>query len=274
MNRTHTGLIALIAAAVGLIAPAGASAGVLVSSTGDTIEVIAHPGPESNGIVFNWDLDQAGYISFFSPVPDPGSQRTGPDQLTVAGACTLATTGSGAPEVRCPLGGVSHLRASMDAGDDDFSGAVTRGDELIPDVLFPVPVRVTGGSGDDFLQGAGRGSEVFGGAGDDQMIGRRGGSTMRGGAGNDRLAAEGDSSDRLFGGGGGDVLDGAGGDDFLNGQEGRDLLRAGGGGDIVDSRDGIRDKLVSCGGGTGDLGRPDRWDRRVRGCERLLKAAP
>ncbi len=97
---------------------------------------------------------------------------------------------------------------------------------------------ITGGTGDDQLDG-GSGSDILlGGAGDD---------TLDGGAGNDLLSG-GNGDDALDGGAGDDLLLGGNGSDSLDGGTGDDLLLGGNGGDSLDG--GTGDDLLLGGNGS------------------------
>ena len=92
---------------------------------------------------------------------------------------------------------------------------------------------VTGGSGNDSLNGNDLVNHIAGGggAGDDSMTGYDGEDLVIGGAGNDVLDGSG-ADDTLRGGADGDQLLGAEGDDILNGGGGIDLGDGGAGGDV------------------------------------------
>ncbi|MEJ2392691.1 MAG: LamG domain-containing protein [Gammaproteobacteria bacterium] len=104
-----------------------------------------------------------------------------------------------------------------------------------------LPVRIDGGSGDDYLK-AGRGPSVLlGGEGDDKLIGGGGDDVLEGGSGNDLLIGNcgndllsgGDGDDKLIGGRGNDELSGDSGNDKLIGGSGHDHLEGGSGDDIL-----------------------------------------
>jgi hypothetical protein len=120
---------------------------------------------------------------------------------------------------------------------------------------------MTGGDGDDFLQGLLGVDTLLGQGDDDVLIGDTTvgafGDDLSGGDGNDQLAGF-DGDDTLDGGAGNDVLgtidfSRAGGpatvergDDTLIGGEGNDMLLAGPGNDRLEARDGTAD-TVDCG---------------------------
>ncbi|MRV76096.1 DUF4214 domain-containing protein [Duganella sp. FT92W] len=84
-------------------------------------------------------------------------------------------------------------------------------------------LNITGGAGDDILNGT---------DGDDSLDGAGGSDLLCGFGGDDRLAG-GEGDDRLEGGSGNDVLDGGAGNDVLVAGAGRDTLRGGPGNDFL-----------------------------------------
>jgi hypothetical protein len=128
---------------------------------------------------------------------------------------------------------------------------------------FSVPMRVSGGLGNDLITGGFAADVLDGGAGedtidgsdgDDVLHGSAGRDTIRGGRGADRI--DGDSGDDLLldGGGGDDEVRGGLGGDTLTGGPGRDRLFGGAGGDRLNSRDGEVDDL-DCGSGNDEVDR-------------------
>lgn len=87
--------------------------------------------------------------------------------------------------------------------------------------------------------------EVTGGSGDDRLEGRGSYNTIRGGAGDDRLEGHG-ATDNLYGGPGRDVLLGQYGDDYLDGGSGDDVLYGGNRKDRINLAGGGADE-VDCG---------------------------
>lgn len=111
------------------------------------------------------------------------------------------------------------LRASGSRPSSLSSAGRNRNLEL-PDVEGDV---LSGGDGNDTLQGA-AGNDVLDGGGDaDTLVGGEGNDTLSGGAGGDTLSGE-SGHDFLLGGEGNDTLSGAAGNDWLNGGVGTDLL--------------------------------------------------
>jgi hypothetical protein len=102
-------------------------------------------------------------------------------------------------------------------------------------VTVAVGTNLSGGNGDDLLNGT---------AGNDNLSGGNGQDTLNGDAGNDTLA----------GGNGGDILNGGDGNDLLQGDDsdystnGKDILNGGAGNDILNGGNG-KDDLT---GGTGN----------------------
>ncbi|MEX0282836.1 MAG: spondin domain-containing protein, partial [Arenibacterium sp.] len=92
------------------------------------------------------------------------------------------------------------------------------------------------------------GNDVLsGGAGDDVIDGGRGNDLLRGQVGRDTLDG-GDGADRLFGGRGQDTADGGAGNDRIEGGRGRDTLNGGSGNDRVEG--GLGADIID--GGTGN----------------------
>lgn len=112
---------------------------------------------------------------------------------------------------------------------------------------------VTGGSGNDVLNGSESGETLRGGGGNDVLIGNGGDDNLGGGDGNDTLTGgdgddvlSGDSGDdTLFGGDGDDILSAASGDDTIFGGAGDDIIigGSGAGDDVYDGNDGA-DTLI------------------------------
>lgn len=115
--------------------------------------------------------------------------------------------------------------------------------------------RISGSSGENFMDGRKGADVLVGRGGDDQLVGSRGNDTLKGGGGHDILNGGGGKdqlkgnggSDILYGGAGRDKLIGGRGSDTLFGGDVRDILKGGGGGDVLYGGTG-RDKLVGGGG--------------------------
>jgi Ca2+-binding RTX toxin-like protein len=81
--------------------------------------------------------------------------------------------------------------------------------------LFSNIENITGGDGDDTLEGDDNVNVIIGGNGDDTILGNGGGDTLQGGQGADSLNG-GTGNDTLFGNTGDDLIDGGGGTDTVN----------------------------------------------------------
>jgi hypothetical protein len=90
----------------------------------------------------------------------------------------------------------------------EFRGGA--GKDVFASTLAAVPLKASGGAGNDTLTGNAAADWFDGGAGNDTLVGGAGADWLRGGAGTDRLDA-GDGDDTLI------SLDGAGGDTILVG---------------------------------------------------------
>lgn len=135
-------------------------------------------------------------------------------------------------DAKCPLAGLKRIVIDVGAGTD-----------YVNLVLSPIPVKITGGSGDDTLEVWSCGAQYGGGL---EVPPYHSTTQLVGGLG----------SDYLYGGLGDDRLSGQGGDDYLEGACGADKLLAGGGYDEIVSDESswcengctqVRD-IVSCGG--------------------------
>src|SRR4051812_24892469 len=112
-------------------------------------------------------------------------------------------------------------------------GSVPAGLALVGDAV--ADDKISGGAGDDFIQGLGGADDIRGGAGDDHLDG---------GSGNDRL----------YGGLGDDLIEGGDGNDSLNGDlHGADVLRGGEGNDSLSvARSSGEGGWIEMDGGGGD----------------------
>ena len=110
--------------------------------------------------------------------------------------------------------------------------------------------RMSGGSGDDELNGGDGDDRMGGGSGDDEMSGGAGNDRMNGGSGNDEMNG-GDGDDRMSGGSGNDELNGGAGNDRLKGGDGDDALNGGDGNDRL--VDGKGDDVLNGGDGNDKL---------------------
>ena len=109
---------------------------------------------------------------------------------------------------------------------------------------------LTGGNGDDRLDGAAGRDTLAGGAGADRLHGRGNHDLLAGGAGADWLSG-GDGDDTLYGGTGDDTLFAGHGTDWLYGGDGDDRLQSGDGPDgLMDGGDGADLFMVDPAGNT------------------------
>jgi Ca2+-binding RTX toxin-like protein len=249
-----------LAVAAPLALPGAAMATITAETTGDT--VVVNGDSSNNTINFEWNKQRPELLIVSNP-------RTPSDPLNAGGACEAGTDPVHmTPELRCPLAGMRRASISVGDGSDTVSVSVDNADELLPD-LFPIPVSVIGGDGNDDLQTGGWHGRAFGENGDDVLYGRSGPSYLSGGNGNDNLTDPEGGNDRLDGGDQGDVLDSFGGRDVVIGGTGRDVMRAGTGRDRIYAEDGKRDKRIRCGPGGGDFAIRDAEDPRPQLCERV-----
>lgn len=129
------------------------------------------------------------------------------------------------------------------AGDDIIDGG--RGNDLLrggsgDDTLL-------GGDGNDRLIGGGGDDSAEGGAGADRIVTGGGDDLADGGAGNDRIET-GNGADIANGGAGNDRIEAGNGNDIVNGGAGNDRIEGGRGRDIIDGGAG-NDRLEGGGGG-------------------------
>lgn len=138
----------LLACALLVLAPTAASATVTVSRAGGTVLVQSS--------------DAAG------DVMTAGTQGT--DVVVEAlGAVAGAGCTAGSDEVACPASGVTAVRATLGAGDDEWDGSA-----------LALRQEVSGASGADALRGGAAGDVLDGGSGADELFGM---------GGNDRVLA-------------------------------------------------------------------------------------
>ncbi|MGB5556557.1 MAG: Hint domain-containing protein [Paracoccaceae bacterium] len=109
---------------------------------------------------------------------------------------------------------------------------------------------VTGGSGDDNLNGTAGADDIQGNGGDDTIDAGGGSDTIDGGDGNDYVDG-GSGADTITGGAGDDTLYGRQSGDTLDGGAGNDLVDGGAGADILSGGDG--DDTMIGGGSAGDI---------------------
>ena len=164
---------------------------------------------------------------------------------------------------------VRRINVTMGAGDDVVTIG-NRDDPATPRIeqnrLF-VRATISGGPGNDVLQGAALDDLLIGGAGDDTLIGDRRDDLIFGGSGNDTIFGE-TGRDNLFGQDGDDRIFGGGNEDHLYGMAGADILDG-----------GVDDDFLNAAPGPGDVGgegeKPDAGERDQVGAyvEKLIKLA-
>jgi Ca2+-binding RTX toxin-like protein len=127
----------------------------------------------------------------------------------------------------------------VDAGD---------GNDLVTvDASVDVPVRISGGNGNDTVIGGGTNDSIYGGPGDDSLVGNDGNDSLIGEDGNDSLYG-GNGNDSLDGGMGNDSLDGGPGNDTLYGNMMNDTIWGGGGDDYIVMSPGSDDLVIDTSG--------------------------
>jgi RTX calcium-binding nonapeptide repeat (4 copies) len=197
-------------------------------------------------------------------------------QVTDDGADLTAGPGCTAIAVRLVVCGGTVLSIDADLGD---------GDDLAGLWNVTVPVRITGGPGDDLIEGGSAPDDLSGGDGIDSLVGgagpdREGGGqgddlvagdagadTLDGGDGADIVTGDAGSGDVLLGGTGMDLVTGGAGADNLNGGGGNDALVGGAGTDTVTTGTGTDDVFSTPGGADHVDCRPGdrlRGNRRAR----------
>ena len=166
------------------------------------------------------------------------------------------------------FGGADIVRRRI--GDDIISG-----EGICPDtgsaVYYCIPPggaagadRLFGGSGQDQINGHGRGDRIAEQGGDDEVRGGGGDDRVGTGSGEDFVHGDG-GADKITAGTGEDRIWGEGGRDRITPGSGKDTVFGGGGNDTIFARDRSRDR-IRCGrgsdGGLRDRARPDQ--RRLR----------
>ncbi len=132
--------------------------------------------------------------------------------------------------------GYDYIRAWIDLDGDTEDTQADEFDYLLDiDSLYIITTssgsEISGGDGNDELEGN-VGNDIFsGGGGNDELEGNGGNDVLDGGTGNDRLDG-GSGNDVLDGGSGDDRLSGGSDNDVLDGGAGRDALNGGSGDDI------------------------------------------
>ena len=116
---------------------------------------------------------------------------------------------------------------------------------------------IVGQSGDDILNGRGKGDELLGNQGQDTLNGSSGSDTLKGGGGADELSG-GNGGDDLFGDKGNDTLDGGRGSDELTGGANADTFQfnvahAGTGVDTITDYDAAEGDVIALLNVTGSV---------------------
>lgn len=130
----------------------------------------------------------------------------------------------------CGAGGRDLLVAVKGADADSYvidggSGDDRIGDDSDVGGSDVGPLRLTGGSGDDEMFGAGFDDRLDGGDGDDLLLALDGDDEIFGGDGEDSLFGHG-GDDRSFGGDGDDRIESGGGEDVADGGGGEDSCKS------------------------------------------------
>ncbi len=225
------------------------NAAVQALNAGDALveTAVAYTVDDGNGEVStaNLTITIAGADESAGPVQLVDGELTitgtgGDDTVTVtANNGVITVTYPGLPDQTFNENDVDSIDVSLGDGDDSIRVDFT-----------DVPANISGGAGDDFLEGS-RGDDFFdggpgndtlegfsgndtliGGLGDDLILGSTGDDLLRGGEGSDTLFGQ-SGADVIRGGDGNDGISGGSGDDLLIGGTGRDVINAGSGGDIL-----------------------------------------
>ncbi len=134
----------------------------------------------------------------------------------------------------------ANVAVTIGAGANDGTidtDPLVLGNQSEGDNVFAGVEQVTGGKGDDTINGDVSAETLTGGVGDDTMDGN----------------------------GGADLLSGQGGDDTLTGGPAKDILSGGPGADLFHTRDGVKD-TINCGDGTDNTADRDAIDSRTANC--------
>ena len=209
--RIKTTLLAACAAA--LIAPAASQAATL-GMEGDTL-VYRGEGAEGISLLLS-SYDDCDTGKTFLRFSDSGADRV---QINT-GVCQNHQYGG----IICERDLNRPIRIEGSSAKDDISIYST---EAVPD---SIPVSINGNDGDDRIKDAydsSAGRVLTGGGGNDEIDGYAGDDTLDGGDGNDKLDG-GEGNDRVLGGNGDDAVDGDGyedpGSDVIDGGAGYDYF--------------------------------------------------
>jgi Ca2+-binding RTX toxin-like protein len=276
--------LATVAAALALLAPAGALAADPGSITGSVRDdpngnAAVDPGEGTlGGVTVGFDTNGDQALDVTATTADDGSYsfpnlepRT--YRITLVVPDGYDNTGPVAIEVDLAPGQNAVLPPFFirNAGPDIDVELVTDstkpsgGDDLLRGT--ETADRIFGLGGDDVLLGLGGNDLLDGGAGNDNLDGGSGNDTLKGQKGNNSLTG-GSGDDVLIGGPGRDKLNGGKGNDKLTGNGGKDSLVGGPGNDTINAKDGVAE-LVKCGSGR-DKVKADAKDR-LSGCEKKTR---
>ncbi|MDA0184560.1 Ig-like domain-containing protein [Solirubrobacter phytolaccae] len=171
---------ALVLTLLTLAVPSAAQAAT-VTLSGGVLRYAATAGEVSN-VLFT---ESGGTLTVTRATGD-----TDPFTLSGCGGTTDSATCTGV------------TRIEVDAGDGSDRVTATSGDPLVG---IPIPMVISGGSGNDVLTAGGRSDTLDGGDGDDDLDGSSGNDVLRGGEGNDILTPN-TGTDGVSGGEGVDTV--------------------------------------------------------------------
>jgi hypothetical protein len=192
-------------------------------------------GVQVNGDASHNSIQLADLVDPQCPGGSPCREVDAGNAVIVASApCVIPTAPPGGHTALCPITQEPGIGVSAGGGNDDIvvrdsvgvdakiglSGG--RGNDTLEGSLAPEVI--SGDDGNDTIR-AGRGDDIaFGDAGRDRIFGSKGQDLIKGGGGFDNLIG-GPGSDHLFGQGGNDGMDGSQGRDVCTGGGGRDSAR-------------------------------------------------
>lgn len=204
----------------------------LTGGTGnDLLTVTSSLGATSLNRVSQFETIRLADGSSYSWTPSGGSAHA-TDTTNVTLDASALTGGSTLTFVGVSISGHA-MTITGGTGNDSVDGG-SLDDSLI------------GGDGNDTLGGAGGNDTVLGGVGNDTLYGHGGTDNLVGGLGNDFLGGD-SENDTLDGGLGADSLDGGAGEDSLTGGDGDDYIYGNSGNDQIFGGDG-NDALEGVGG--------------------------
>ncbi len=165
------------------------------------------------------------------------------DYSTTPGPITVTLDGQandGRANEADNVGTVDHVIGS--AGDDTLTGSEGNNGGFFGEEDFRrvrgvrggfgfAGIGLSGGAGNDTINGLGGADSLNGDDGNDTLNGGAGRDNTDGGAGDDTINGGADADPFLFGGAGNDTINGEGGNDGLLGSDGNDTLNGGDGGD-------------------------------------------